>query len=59
MHRQLDLWPDPYKAPQAPDIWESLDQQEQARLIAVLARLISKAVHPPNIKETREEKHDR
>jgi hypothetical protein len=59
VHRQLDLWPDPQKAPQALDIWQNLDQQQQARLIAALARLISKAVYPENINQTQEEKHDR
>lgn len=59
MHRQLDLWPDPHKAPQALDIWQNLDQQQQARLIAALARLISKAVYPQNLNQTQEQNHDR
>ena len=59
MHRQLNLWLNPHKAPQAPDIWQNLDQQQQARLIAALARLISKAVYPENLNQTQEEKNDR
>jgi hypothetical protein len=58
VHRQLDLWTHPPKAPQAPDIWQNLDQQEQAMLIAALARLIAKAVYPENLSQTREKKHD-
>jgi hypothetical protein len=59
VHRQLNLWPNPHKAPQAPDIWQSLDQQQQARLIAALARLIRKAVYPQHLNQTQEQNHDR
>ncbi len=59
MHRQLNLWPHPHKAPQTPDIWQNLDQQQQARLIAALAKLIRKAVYPENLNQTQEKKHDR
>ena len=45
VYRQIDLWPDPHKTPQTPDIWQNLNQQEQTRLIAALARLINKAVY--------------
>jgi len=59
VYRQIDLWPDPHKSPQTPDIWQNLDQKEQARLIAALARLISKAVYPEILHQTQEESHDR
>ena len=58
MHRQLNLWLNPHKAPQTTDIWQNLNQQQQARLIAALARLISKAVYPENLNHTQEEKND-
>jgi hypothetical protein len=58
VHRQLDLWPHPQKAPQPPDIWQNLDQHLQARLIAALARLITKAAYPENLNQTGEKKHD-
>lgn len=59
MYRQTDLWPDPHKTPQTPDIWRNLNQQEQTRLIAALAELISKAVYPEILNQTQEESHDR
>jgi len=58
VHRQLDLWPHPSKAPQAPDIWQNLNRNEQVRLIAALAKLITKAVYPENLNQTGEKKHD-
>jgi hypothetical protein len=58
VHRQLDLWPHQQKEPQAADIWQNLDQHEQAMLIAALARLITKAVYPENLNQSGEKKHD-
>jgi hypothetical protein len=59
VYRQTDLWLDPHKTTQTPDIWQNLNQQEQKRLIAALAELISKAVHPEILNPTQEESHDR
>ena len=58
MQQQLNLWTNPQNLPQALDIWKGLDQQEQKSLIEVLARLISKAVHPKANDNTQEKKNE-
>jgi hypothetical protein len=42
VQRQLPLWPEEER----PNIWEGLDPEAQEIIIAILARLIGKAVRP-------------
>jgi hypothetical protein len=53
--RQLALWPATEKPTQPQDIWEELDPERKATVIAILARLIHKAARP----KTQEDKHER
>jgi len=53
--RQLALWPATEKPSQPQDIWEELDPEKKAIVIAILARLIRKATRP----KTQEDKHER
>lgn len=55
MQRQLPLWPAAERLPQELNLWEDLDPQIQAMIIAILSRLISKAVYP----KTQEASHER
>ncbi len=43
---QLELFRTPSQAPGRPPVWENLNQKERERIIAILARLMSKAIHP-------------
>ena len=52
--RQLALWPEAEGPPQPQDIWEDLDPEKKAIVIAILARLIRKAARP----KTQEDKHE-
>ncbi len=55
MQRQLALWPEAERPPQELTFWEDLDPELQAMVIAILSRLIRKAVYP----KTQEEPHER
>lgn len=55
MQRQLALWPEAERPPQKLNIWENLDPETQRMIIAILSRLISKAVYP----KTQEDNHER
>jgi hypothetical protein len=55
MQKQLVLWPINKPPLAARSIWEELDKSQQAKLIASLARLISKAAELPNTDNTRQE----
>jgi hypothetical protein len=41
-----------------PEVWERVTPEEQAMVIAALARLISKAVLQEHIKEIQEKSHE-
>ncbi len=43
---QLELFRTPSEAPKRPAAWEDLNQRERERIIAILARLMSKAILP-------------
>jgi len=58
VRQQLELWNKAEKTLMAPEIWEGLDQKERKTVIEVLARLISKAVHPKANDNTQEENHE-
>jgi len=53
--RQLALWPETEKPSHPGDIWEELDPERKATIIAILARLIRRAARP----EIKEDKHER
>jgi hypothetical protein len=53
--RQLALWPEAERPPQELTLWEELDPDTQRMIIAILARLINKAVCP----KTQEDNHER
>ncbi len=55
MPRQLTLWPEAERPPQELTLWEELDPNTQKMIIAMLSRLISKAVYP----KTQEDNHER
>ena len=55
MQRQLALWPEAERPPQELTLWEELDPNTQTMIIAILSRLISKAVSP----KTQEDHHER
>ena len=46
MQRQLALWPEEETPPQELSLWEKLDPEMQRMVIAILSRLIRKAVYP-------------
>jgi len=58
VQKQLEFWPAPQRPPQSLKIWECLDHQQRGAVITVVARLISKMVHPENLSETQENKHE-
>ena len=49
MQRQLGLWPE-----EEPNIWEDLDPEAKEAVIALLSRLIGKAVRPKPQEEKNE-----
>lgn len=53
MQRQLTLWPETEK-----NIWEYLDPETQKRVIALLSRLIEKAVRPKDENQNMRHKKD-
>lgn len=59
MHRQLPLWSAAQAPGQEATIWQELDPQTKAVIIAMLSRLISRAVSPENLPDTKEAKHER
>ena len=58
MRHQLQFWPPARQAPHPPGPWEELSIEEQAERIALLARLIAKAICPQRIDETQESSHE-
>jgi hypothetical protein len=56
--RQLEFWPALQNTSQKPQIWENLNRQQRATIITSLARLISKMVHPKDLGETQEDRHE-
>jgi hypothetical protein len=54
VQRQLALWPEAERPPQELDIWQDLDPETKATVIATLARLIRKAARPKNQEDNHE-----
>lgn len=59
MHEQLELWPTEQPDTAAPITLETLSTTDQAALIAALARLIIKVVHPKPQGLKKEDGHER
>jgi hypothetical protein len=55
MPRHLALWPEAERPPQELTLWEEFDPNTQSLIVAILARLISKAVYT----KTQEDNHER
>lgn len=53
MQKQLSLWPIQKETYQTPEIWESLDHQQQTQVIMALAHLVQKIVYPKEAKQTK------
>jgi hypothetical protein len=51
---QLELLPLPPPLPRKPSLWERLSPEHRTRLIAVIARLMRKAVHGEPRRDTDE-----
>lgn len=58
MQRQLPLWPEAERPPQELNIWEDLDPETQRKIIAMLSRLIEKAVCPKDENQKMSHKKD-
>jgi hypothetical protein len=59
MQRQFTLWQSKGPRPAVSPIWENLDEPMRARLIAALAKLISKATSPRSANTHLEDHHER
>jgi hypothetical protein len=59
VHRQLPLWCGAQEPDQETKIWQELDPQTKAVIIEMLSRLISKAVSPENLPDTKEVNDER
>jgi hypothetical protein len=57
VHRQLALWPQ--ENSQQPDIWQDLGSESKKALIVALARLLAKAVCPPDMTQNQGASHER
>jgi len=58
MRHQLEFWTTAEKTVYEQGQWESLSIEEQAEKIALLARLLAKAVCPQLVDETQENSHE-
>ncbi len=58
MQHQMDFWPAAEKTLHEQGQWQSLSIEEQAERIALLARLIAKALSPQLVNQTQENSHE-
>ena len=56
MQRQLALWPEEETPLQKLSLWEKLDPEMQRMVIAILSRLIRKAVYPKTQEDSNHER---
>jgi uncharacterized circularly permuted ATP-grasp superfamily protein len=54
----MDFWPPELELLRSTRVWEGLTSEERARVIATLARLIIKALHPEDVNKIQEKKHE-
>jgi hypothetical protein len=59
MYRQLPLWFEAQDPNQEVKVWQQLDPETRRVIIATLSRLISKAVSPENLPDSKEATHER
>jgi hypothetical protein len=59
MYRQLPLWFEAQDPNQEVKVWQQLDPETRRVIIATLSRLISKAVSPDNLPDSKEATHER
>lgn len=59
MSKQLSLWPTREGSSPPPDIWKTLEPQQQKQVITALANLINKTVCPHQKTQTGEVTHER
>lgn len=58
MQHQLDFWPAAEEASYQQGQWQSLSIEEQAERLAMLARLIAKAICPQLVDQSQENSHE-
>ena len=59
MPQQLEFWITEEPRPPASSRWEELDIEQRTALTALLARIISKVVHPQQTHEVKEQGNER
>jgi len=59
VYRQFALWPEAQAPDQETKIWQQLDPETKRIILSALSRLISKAVRPESLRETKETNHER
>ena len=55
---QLQLWPGDQDPTEMMTVWEHLDQQNRATIVAALARLMVRVICSNNPSEAQEEEHE-
>ena len=55
---QLQLWPGDQERTEMVKIWQDLDQEDRATIVAALARLMVRLICSNSPGETEEEKHE-
>ena len=58
MQEQLKLWPPLEDISRGPGVWETLTAEERARVMARLARVLGKTIHPEADNPIQENKHE-
>jgi len=54
----MEFWPNPKEQQQTQEIWGTLNQQQQKKIIIALSRLVSKYVCLERTNQTREANYD-
>ena len=55
---QLQLWPGDRKTTEMMKVWQNLNQEDRATIVASLARLMVRVISSNNPSETQEDKHE-
>jgi len=58
VQKQMEFWPNPKEQQQTQEIWGTLNQQQQKKIIIALSRLVSKYVCLERTNQTREANYD-
>lgn len=59
MSHQMEFWILEHAPPPSVPAWKDLGAEERTALVAILVRMIAKAVDPQLIHETEEQSHER